>query len=289
MPNFNLSQQFKSHEDFISFKNQYCVKTGMCIVVRSSKLIRADELLQKKFLARLKYSYLHYNCISGIDYKNISNPNKSRQNISTRKIGCEFELILTATSRYLVVRKFIDHSHEYPTLKLPEEIPTLELNKIKFASIAGAKSNKIAYEHNKAHGMIHTALIKKIRNILSKNVEENMINKLNENISEIYTNNIFNNQRELVGLIFQDKRMKTVFSTFPEVLVIDSTHKMFKTSIYEQWKSFEILSITNMGVSEPIVLFITKDETLSTLEPIFEFFPKIMTYLKLKQFFLTNI
>ena len=63
--------------------------------------------------------------------------------------------------------------------------------------------------------------------------------------------------------------MIKIWNSFPEVLIIDTTHRVIKKNLIK-WKFFVLLCINSIGVSEVVCLFQSKDETIETINSVFK-------------------
>ena len=89
------------------------------------------------------------------------------------------------------------------------------------------------------------------------------INKINNLLK------VFDERKKLVGFLFQDKTMKKLWDNYPDIISIDSTHKVIDNC---SWKFFVLACVTGDGETDIIAAFLVKDECITTLSHIFNFF-----------------
>ena len=73
------------------------------------------------------------------------------------------------------------------------------------------------------------------------------------------------------GLIFQDNLMKSVFSSYPEVLLVDATYKLTNLRI----PVYLMMSIDGNGQGEIVLVFLTAVETEQTITKIVHSFKEV--------------
>ena len=73
---------------------------------------------------------------------------------------------------------------------------------------------------------------------------------------------------EFKCLFYQDKKMKTVFAMYPELLMVDATYKLLDLNM----PVYVLFTVDGHGLSEIIGLFIVAEETGVTIESAVECF-----------------
>ena len=73
---------------------------------------------------------------------------------------------------------------------------------------------------------------------------------------------------QMIGLFMQDPQMKSSFHRFPEVLMVDATHKTSENEM----PLYALMTVDGNGESEVVAVFLTKNEDESSLRQMLNIF-----------------
>lgn len=276
---FECGSKFSSYSDFEKAKEEYENKNFAVLVKCKSEKFPEGH----KHRENLIYKCVIFECKKGPNHKS-STSKGIRPNVTTGKLGCNFKLKLRTNGGFLVVKESnLEHSnHELSEERfwhLPEKL-RLNAEEMKEAELclkSGGNKKKI-----QAHLMQQRdgkpVILKTLHNIsskLQKNEHENGhtdLEKMIESMKAIpdAVINIAYEQdtKELIGVYFQDKRMKAIFEKFPEVLIFDATYKLNNYKL----PLFVLLAIDGNGESEVVALFVIQSESKMCVGTMLDFF-----------------
>ena len=242
----------------------------------SASSVRCPE---KRFNADFVYSEIKYSCChGGKAYK--SRSKGERPNQSTGKIGCPFVLRLKSTKdgQALEVMKFDStHNHEITELEYKfhprvrkvdqsteQEIAThLQLN-------ANRKLVQQSYKEKTGKNILmrdlHIIATRAKQNNKGVNNTTSEVQGISEWLKEQYPaidcEFVVNEDNTFSGVFIQDAEMKSIFSQFPEVVLVDSTYKTNNLNM----ALYALLAVDGHGESHLICAFFVVDEDKQSLE-----------------------
>ena len=82
---------------------------------------------------------------------------------------------------------------------------------------------------------------------------------------------VFSDEEDFRGIFFQDNMMRTVFNSYPEVLLFDATYKLTELRM----PLYLLMAIDGNGHSEIVGLYLTVSETATSLQGMLQAFKKM--------------
>ena len=200
----------------------------------------------------------------------------SERKEKTKKLGCLFHLHLVCNENGLQIKKFTDHSCSIKTTLKKEKLNAEESKMVATGFALKAKSNKMRNLLNKtaSKNFRTTQYILNVKYSTAEYLEKRDYEILdNKQYHKIFTPHPTKNINILSVIIFQDHFMRRKFKSYGDVLIMDSTHNISDKNNLT-WKLFFILVINGNGDSELATYFLTINETLTCLYPIFKILSK---------------
>ena len=96
---------------------------------------------------------------------------------------------------------------------------------------------------------------------------------------------VFDVRKKLVGFLFQDETMKKLWNNYPDIISIDSTHKVIDNC---SCKFFVLACVTGDVETAIIAAFLVKDECITTISHIFNFLKDIGNSFTRTSFFMSD-
>lgn len=275
---FQLGNTFSSFSEFESAKEKY-EKEHFAVLVKS----KSDKWPEgHKYREKLLYQYVIYVCKKG-EQRHVSQAKGVRPNVRSGKLGCSFKLKLASKQGVLVVKEF-SPQHTNHTLSqdrflhLPEQLRLTkdELREAELVLQTGGNKKKLQ-AHLMAQRGGKPVILKQLHNLGTKLRKTNCSNetdleKLVEEMKKIPEAVVKiayeETTKDLIGVFFQDERMKSVFSKFPEVVIFDATYKLNSSKL----PLFILLAIDGNGESEIVAVFIVKSESKLCVGTMLKYF-----------------
>ena len=201
---------------------------------------------------------------------------------STFRIGCKAHITVRASAdgQKLEVKSLDEHhNHEvnrelFRNLYHQRRLDEVEKENIK--QMLDMKANKKIIQSNVMQSTGKVLLLKDIHNIKKSDAKNNdcstlqnavnELNRCNGAFVKIYTDGSAENT--MVGLFFQDARMRQIFAEYPEFLCVDATYKLndLRMPLY-------LLIVENgNGQSEIVGIWVVANETEETINSMVEIF-----------------
>ena len=234
----------------------------------------------------LVYKDITFSCKHSGAYK--AHKTTGERASSSCKKKCPFQIKFRATEdgQSLKCTSFINkHEHDLNAEEFAYHPTQRKLSKATQEDIArrclGKEDKKLLQnEYSKLTGQ--KILVKDIQNIAQRAKKE--FNKKDENKTEardlddwikerypsVETEYVIDNNNIMTGLFFQDAEMKSTFSRFPEVLLVDATHKVNNLNM----PLYAMLAIDGNGESQIVGFYLTQDETEPSIRAMVNLFKK---------------
>ena len=170
---------------------------------------------------------------------------------------------------FYVVSLVTDHNHEvtaeefqlYPSQRSLDKESTQQV-----AELCKMQANRKLIRENIAEKTGKNLVMKDIHNIAgrvkyasstrqSTSEAKDLVKWMKEDNPQLETEFIVLDG-EMVGLFIQDPQMKSSFHRFPEVLMVDATHKTSENEM----PLYALMTVDGNGESEVVALFLTKNE-----------------------------
>ncbi|XP_065894026.1 uncharacterized protein [Dysidea avara] len=280
--NFVLGEKFSSYEQLKEKITAYQQGNNVQLAYTDSRTLdaarkRAPKRIQKAN-EKLHYYSLHLTCnLGGKPFH--SKGSGQRPCHSTIKQNCKacIKLNLSEDGQYLEVTDVCNtHNHEvskaiYDHLPRQRKLTPSERNEA--AELLKLRvNNKLLQQHlSQSTGKIVT--LKDISNIKHsiRKMDGNDLEKLSSYLKAIEGSTVeflCDEDKNLVGIVFQDGIMKSTFSAFPEVLLVDATYKLTELRM----PVYLMMVVDGNGQSEIVCAFVTVLETEESMGKMIQVF-----------------
>ena len=281
----NVFNSFKELEEEIKAFEQ---ESFVNLVKRHSRSIENARKRgsNKSFNPDIVFAEINFVCKHGCTYK--ARPNKGeRQNTRTEKMDCPFTMKFKATldgQGLFLFHMSSDHNHEVSEAEFKfapkqrivgkdvAEMVSLNANKKKIQQLYSEKTGK-------------AILMKDIHNIATRAKEQrredngtvsnsdparvkSLADWIKKEYPTLHTTFVQDDDGVLMGFFMQDSEMLSAFQRFPEVLLIDATHKTNDQGM----PLYTIINIDGNGESQVVAVFLVQTESEACIHSMVKVF-----------------
>ena len=208
--------------------------------------------------------------------------NERTRNTKSFRQGCPFEIFIKLSAdgqalevtrmnevhNHELVKDIFDHLPKQRCLSKPDRLETEEAIKLK------ANSKLLQEKLQRTTGKKVT--LKDIANLKQNTRKDVQGNDLDEVVSLLNKQDgtsvevIVDDEQNFKGLLYMDSYMKNMYSKFPELLLVDATHKLLQLRM----PVYLLLCVDGNGLSEIVCLFYVVEETKELIEAAVNAFKK---------------
>ncbi|KAK7114682.1 hypothetical protein V1264_000704 [Littorina saxatilis] len=284
---FNVGDQFASYEEFQQALVGYEKSTFVQLWKRDSRTLAAAQgrCPNRKFNSAIKFYELTYSCVHG-GKKHHSKSTGLRPNQKTFKIECPFTLKLRANPEgtHLLVTKF-DNIHNHNVLEclynvMPAQRRLNKEDKEKAKEMLKVNADRKLLRHHLPTNSGKVLTMKDVHNIGTsvKSKSKSSCSKTQLNDIASYLNSqpgvtaeyVADENDVLSGIFIQDASMQHTFSQFPELILVDATHKTNELRM-----PFYLLTIVDgNGETEIVAAFVVASEEEHTIRKMIQVFKR---------------
>ena len=280
--NFKVGDTFSSFDEFEKKVKLFEEKTFVKIWRRDSRTIAAAKKRapKREFKPEIKYQELVYCCVQGgRDFK--SSSKGERPQTSTFRQKCPFKIKIRASidGQKLVVGDICDeHNHDVSKTfynHLPSQRKLHDDDKVKACELLSVKANKKMVQHHLAETTGKVVLLKDIHNIntgirpkLDSAAEMRNLSSWLDSCTDLFVQYVTDTANEVQGIFIQDETMKKMFEQYPEVILVDATHKTNDLRM----PLYLMLVIDSNGESEIVAAFVVVNEEETSIRTMISIF-----------------
>ena len=288
---FPIGKLFSKYEDIEEEIKKFESENFVKLYKKDSCTIKAarKRCPNKNFSADIKYSELAFECIHNGKYK----PNTKtgeRPNQKTFRSGCGFVVKFRASAdgQHLMVTAFVDsHNHEVSAQEYNMNPSVRRLDsetKEEIKGIIKMNGNCKLIQQYYAEKTGKSVFMRDIHNLATQTARQSCSDVTASDVpaSEVQAladwlksehptvdHHFLLDENEVVqGLYIQDAMMKDKFQKFPEVILVDSTHKTNLNAM----PLFVILCIDGNGDSHVVAAFLVHHEDEVTVREMVKVF-----------------
>nr|CAH7743642.1 unnamed protein product [Callosobruchus chinensis] len=266
MPGLKKGKAFKSLQDLEEFikdvENEQYIQLYKRDSKKISTMLKSCPKKCNNANRDLIYYLLTYACYKG--GQNFKSRGEGKRKCSTFRDDCPMRLTfrLSPDGQKLILTKVEDtHNHDldktmFSLLPKQRRLNTDEKKEIlRLKTLKCSKALVQDYMQNKTGKKLSLSDISNVRSTSTKSDLSEVVDFL-EGQPESYVHAFTDANNVLQGIFFQNKQMMNYFSTYPELLVIDSTFKMTKSHI----QLYVLLTADGNGEGLVVGSFIMQNE-----------------------------
>ena len=279
---------FQKLEEIKAFEQESFVN----LVKRHSRSIQnaIKRGSNKSFNPDIVFAEINFVCKHGCSYKPRNNKDE-RKNTRTEKMECPFVLKFKATSDgqgLAVVHLNNDHNHEVSQIEFqfaPKQRIVDKTAQKDIADMVALNANRKKIQQMYSEKTGKAILMKDIHNIATRAKQQKKVDSGTttcsspdrvKNLSEwiksqfpaLHTTFVQDEEGVVLGIFMQDNEMCSAFDRFPEVLLIDATHKTNDQGM----PLYTIINIDGNGESQVVAAFLVQTESEPTLRSMTKVF-----------------
>ena len=241
----------------------------------------------KSYNSNLMFSEVNFVCKHSCAYRQRANKG-IRPNTRTEKVGCPFIMKFRATAdgQALTLTHFEEsHNHERTQEEFkmnPKQRRVDAETETEIAKMINLNANRKMIQSHFSEKTRKILLMGDIHNIAARAKQpsktqsitngelsevENLVDWIKEDHPNLQTH-FMKDENVITGIFFQDPEMKAAFSRFPEVLLVDATHKTNDRGMI----LYTFLCIDGNGESQVAAVFLVQHETEESLRYMVQYF-----------------
>ena len=270
--------------DIQSYEKEHCVnlwkKHSRSIASEIKRNPNRGSLLKPE----LEYSEVTYACVYGGRKHKPTVTTGGRPNQRTNKIDCPFTLKFRSSKdgQFLMLFSLVsDHNHEVTAeeFKMYPSQRRLDKEQIQqVTELCQMQANRKLIRENISERTGKNLVMKDIHNIAGRVKSassshqstcdaKDLARWIKDDYPQLATEFIVLDG-QMIGLFMQDPQMKSSFHRFPEVLMVDATHKTSENEM----PLYALMTVDGNGESEVVAVFLTKNEDESSLRQMLNIF-----------------
>ena len=273
MADFNIGDEFNTFEDFEARLKEFEAESFVKLWRRDSRTLAAAQTRIKRLKdanVDIKYAEATYCCVhGGRDFKARTKTGE-RPNTSTFRQACGFKIRIKASpnGQKLVVADVVKtHNHEVTKSffeLLPSQRKLDKETKKKAKEMLDVKANKKMVQQYLTEKTGKVVLLKDVHNLQAR--EDRQKIKPQEELQQLcswlderedlYVQYVTDENQQIQGIYMQDKTMYKIFDAFPEVILVDATHKTNDVRM----PLYLILVVDGNGESQIVASFLVHNE-----------------------------
>jgi zinc finger SWIM domain-containing protein 3 len=270
-PLLKIGHRFYNIEEVERAKELYEQKYFCELWKRDSRTLQSAKKRVPKRVKHaeisLQYYSLKLSCKFGgkaIDSKKV----RKRKTNSFRQ-GCPFEiyLVLSEDGKALEVSNVtLNHNHS-PSKELYDHLPRQRCLAKDLRQhgkdVLRLKANSKMFQQEIESTTGHAITLKDIANLKYEDKKKSNSNDIEEVVNYLKTQDganvdvIVDQEGDFKCLLYQDRYMQNVYSSFPELIMVDATYKLLDLRM----PVYIMLAIDGEGLSEIVAIFIVSEET----------------------------
>ena len=280
-----LGESFSCFEDLDAAIKQYQTQNFCVLVTKDSRSIEAAQkrLAQNMLNPALKYNELKFACHHGGNYRKRAT-NKDLRETTTSKKGCPFVIHFKTREdgQQLVLKNWIsDHNHEITEEIFTHHHRTRKLDKEtekEVQEMLRVDPDRRLVRHVFAEKTSKEIRMKDAHNIASRmrapvttstNAVQNLCEWAEAKYPSLYMELAVDPEDSTVcGIFMQDPQMVSAFDRFPEVILMDATHKTNQ----QDMPLYTLLCIDGNGESQVAAAFLVQKEDEGTIRKMRQIF-----------------
>ena len=225
---------------------------------------------------------LNYCCVRGGREYKAKVFTGQRPDQKTRKMGCPFVLKFRATKdgqHLMLVDMKNEHNHQVNQEEFqlyPSQCRLDSENREEVKDLCKMQANRKLIRQTLAEKTGKRIVMKDIHNIAvksrihgssTKETADDLARWIADSYPSLSTEFVVSNN-EMTGLFLQDAQMQSSFEKFPEVLLVDATHKTSDTEM----PLYALLVVDGNGESEVAAIFLVKHEDEASIRQMVQIF-----------------